>query len=68
MMSVEYVDYPIDNHKKSFKSLHQYLRAHCWISLTFGFSVALASMIPVINFFVMPAAVIGGTLLYLERE
>jgi len=68
MMSVEYVDYPMDNHKKSFKNLHRYLHAHCWISLTFGFSVAIASMIPIVNFFVMPAAVIGGTLLYLERK
>ncbi|MGD9153165.1 MAG: sulfate transporter CysZ [Gammaproteobacteria bacterium] len=68
MMAVEYVDYPMDNHKKPFKELHHYLHTHCLQSLTFGASVAIISMIPVINFFVMPAAVIGGTLMYLENS
>jgi len=68
MMSVEYVDYPMDNHKKPFKELHRYLRAHCLLSLTFGFSVMIMAMIPIINFFVLPAAVIGGTLMYLENR
>lgn len=68
MMAIEYVDYPMDNHKKPFKELHSYLRAHCLQSLTFGASIAIISMIPVVNFFVMPAAVIGGTLMYLENN
>jgi CysZ protein len=68
MMAVEYVDYCMDNHKKSFRDLHKYLRSHCWTSLTFGFMVTIVTMIPVINFVVMPAAVIGGTLMYLENR
>jgi CysZ protein len=68
MMSIEYVDYPMDNHKIPFKDLHRYLRKHCLMSFGFGLTVAVISMIPIINFIVMPAAVIGATIMYLDHQ
>jgi len=67
MMSMQYLDYPLDNHKITFKDMYQHLRKHCIASMSFGCAVMIVSMIPIINFFVMPAAVIGGTLMYLDQ-
>lgn len=68
MMAMEYLDYPMDNHRTTFDDMKLHLRKHCLPSLGFGFSVAVASMIPIINFVVMPAAVIGATLMYIEQQ
>ena len=68
MMAVEYMDYPIDNRKLDFKRLLKYLKQHCLTSLGFGFAVIIASLIPVINFVIIPAAVIGGTCMWIEKE
>jgi len=67
MMAVEYVDYPMDNHKIPFEKLHQHLRNNCLASFSFGFIVTIATMIPIVNFIVMPAAVAGGTLMYIDQ-
>lgn len=68
MMSLEYVDYLFDLRKKSFSELKLFLRAHCLMCLGFGLGVVICAMIPVINLFVMPAAVIGGALLVIENK
>jgi CysZ protein len=68
MMAVEYVDFPMDNRKMVFAELPRYLRKHCLTSLGFGFAVVIASLIPIVNFTVMPAAVIGGTCMWLDKE
>ena len=59
MMAVQYVDYPMDNHQLSFATLKDVLRQRRLSSLGFGGIVALVSSIPVVNFFVVPAAVCG---------
>jgi CysZ protein len=67
MMAVQYVDYPMDNHQTSFRELKQVLRERRLSSLGFGGVVALVSGIPVLNFFVVPAAVCGATLFWCEE-
>lgn len=67
MMAVQYVDYPMDNHLLSFKHVKQALRARRGSSLGFGGLVALASGIPIVNFFVVPAAVVGATVFWCEE-
>ncbi|MCX2982476.1 sulfate transporter CysZ [Halieaceae bacterium IMCC14734] len=67
MMAVQYVDYPMDNHLLSFKQVKQALRARRTSSLGFGGLVALASGIPIVNFFVVPAAVVGATVFWCEE-
>lgn len=68
MMAIEYLDYPLDNHRTTFQEMKQHLRENSLSSLGFGFSVAIISMIPIINFVVMPAAVIGATQMYLDQK
>jgi len=67
MMAVQYVDYPMDNHMTDFKDLKEVLRERRLSSLGFGGVVALVSGIPVLNFFVVPAAVCGATLFWCEE-
>lgn len=67
MMSIQFVDYPMDNHQKSFAQVKNAVRAHRLSSLGFGGLVALCAGIPVVNFFVVPAAVVGATLLWCEE-
>jgi CysZ protein len=67
MMAVQYVDYPMDNHLLSFRDVKQALRARRASSLGFGGLVALASGIPIVNFFVVPAAVVGATVFWCEE-
>lgn len=67
MMAVQYVDYPMDNHQMSFSQVKQVLRQRRLSSLGFGGVVAVVSGIPVLNFFVVPAAVCGATLFWCEE-
>ena len=67
MMAVQYVDYPMDNHQTSFEQLKRALRQRRLSSLGFGLAVAAVSGIPVLNFFVVPAAVCGATLFWCEE-
>lgn len=68
MMSVQYMDYPMDNHRVPFDEMRVKLKAKRATHLSFGSIVMFATMIPVLNFFVMPAAVIGATLLWVEEH
>ncbi len=67
MMALQYVDYPADNHKVSFPALRKLLGDTRLSALGFGLPVALAAMVPVLNLFVVPAAVCGATA-YWVRE
>jgi CysZ protein len=67
MMALQYVDYPADNHRVSFKGLKHNLQGTRLTALGFGLPVALGAMVPVLNLFVVPAAVCGATA-YWVRE
>lgn len=67
MMSVQYIDYPMDNHRIAFVDMRRLLNEKRAVNFGFGTVVMLATMIPILNFFVMPAAVIGATILYVEQ-
>ncbi|MEM8562418.1 MAG: sulfate transporter CysZ [Pseudomonadota bacterium] len=67
MMSIQYVDYPMDNHQLSFADVKEAVRSRRVSSMGFGGVVALCTSIPVVNFFVVPAAVVGATLLWCEE-
>jgi CysZ protein len=67
MMSIQYVDYPMDNHQLSFADVKEAVRRRRLSSMGFGGMVALCSGIPVVNFFVVPSAVVGATLLWCEE-
>lgn len=67
MMTVQYMDYPMDNHRISFGDMRNLLGQKRAVNLSFGSIVMFATMIPVVNFIVMPAAVIGATLLWVDE-
>lgn len=67
MMSIQFVDYPVDNHQLGFGEVKAAVRSRRLSSLGFGGLVALCTGVPVLNFFVVPAAVVGATLLWCEE-
>jgi CysZ protein len=65
-LAMQYLDYPMDNHKISFKDMQQHMKKKSGRTLAFGVMVMIATLIPIVNFVVMPAAVIGATMMYLD--
>lgn len=67
MMSIQYCDYPFDNHKVKFDDMKQVLKSNKGRSVSFGATVTLFSMIPVVNFIVMPVAICGATAMWVDQ-
>lgn len=67
MLGLEYASYPMDNHGIPFREQRREMSRRPLLTLGFGGATLFATMIPVLNFFIMPAAVAGATLIYLER-
>jgi len=68
MLALDYTDFAFDNEGISFNQSKQTLKANNVNSLVFGGSITLATMIPLLNVFAVPAAVIGGTLFYIDMQ
>lgn len=68
MLSLEYMDYPASNHGLDFKNKRAWLRSRKTVTYGFGSSVALITMIPVVNMLVPPAAVLGATQLWIKSQ
>jgi len=67
MMAVEYTDYAADNNEVDFRRLRERLSRNRVQSLLFGIMVYVLMAIPVINLILMPAAVAGGTVFWVEH-
>ena len=67
LLSLEYFDYPMGNHDLVFAEQKKRLGERRGISLGFGGAVMIMTSIPIINFFAMPVAVAGATLLWVEQ-
>ncbi len=67
MMTVQYIDYPMANHRLFFKEQRARLRKRPLLAWSFGGLVMLCTMIPLVNFFVMPAAVAGATVIWVRE-
>jgi CysZ protein len=66
MMAIQYKDYPFDNHKISFARMRVILNENKSVSYSFGITVTVFSMIPIINLVVMPVAICGATALWVD--
>lgn len=66
MLAFEYLDGPMGNRGWAFEAKLAHLQARRTRHLGFGALVTLMTAIPLANLVVMPAAVIGATLLYLD--
>ncbi len=67
MMSIQFLDYPMDNHQLSFADVKEAARYRRLSTLGFGGGVALCASIPIVNFFVIPSAVVGATIMWCEE-
>lgn len=67
MLALEYSDFHLANQGFAFDDERRLLRQNLGTSLGFGSAAALATLIPIVNFLVMPAAVCGATALWCER-
>jgi len=67
MLSLQYTDYAMGNHELFFKDELNVLRKNRALALGFGGTLTVMMMIPVVNFFVMPVGVAGGTALWVKR-
>ena len=66
-LALDYHDYPMGNHLMGFKQQRELLRTKRSLALGFGMTTLGATMIPVINFLIIPVAVAGATALYVGR-
>lgn len=67
MMAIQYLDYPMDSNGVEFPAMRKRLGQRRLTTLGFGSSVLLATLVPVLNWFVMPAAVAGATALWVRE-
>jgi len=67
MMTVQYMDYPMANHQLFFKEQRARLRKRPLLAWSFGGLVMLCTLLPVVNFIVMPAAVAGATAIWVRE-
>lgn len=67
MMTIQYADYPFDNHKVPFPAMRDALKQKRGKSLSFGSLVMLCTMTPILNLFVMPVAVCGATAMWVDN-
>ncbi len=67
MLALEYLDYPMGNHGLLFPEQRRRAREQRLLVLGFGAAISGLTMIPVVNFLVMPVAVAGATALWIER-
>jgi CysZ protein len=66
MLAVEYLEYPMGNRGLSFPDVRARVRSRPRTALGFGAAVMLMTLIPVVNFVAMPAAVCGATRFWVE--
>lgn len=66
--AIDYVDWPASRRNQGFRYRLSMVRRHGAAMLGFGCGVWLLLIIPFVNLLFMPAAVAGGTLLFLELE
>lgn len=67
MASLQYLDYPMDNNQISFAQMRKLLGQKRMAAWSFGTVTMLFTMVPVLNFLAMPAAVAGATLFWVEE-
>ncbi|WP_298623223.1 sulfate transporter CysZ [uncultured Legionella sp.] len=68
MLSIQYQDFAMDNNLISFKDMLENIKKNKMRSLGFGSFINLVSFIPGVNILLMPAAIIGSTMLYCDKN
>lgn len=66
-LALQNIDYAADNNQTAFPAMRKRMAQKRLLSLSFGGAAVVASAIPLFNLIAVPAAVAGGTALWLER-
>ena len=67
MLAIEYLDYPMGNHKMSFKQQIVLLKNNRLLCLGFGLVLLFMTITPILNFFSMPVGVAAATSLWVKK-
>ncbi len=67
LLAQEYLDYPLSARGLGFRAQRPLLRRHRGLALGFGAATLAATTLPLVNLLVIPSAVAGACLLWLER-
>jgi CysZ protein len=67
VLAIQYCDYAFDNNEYSFDFMRYILGNNRSACFGFGASVSVITMLPLINLIVMPAAICGATLMWVEQ-
>ena len=66
MLALEYLEFPMSNNGLTFPEARARLRQHRPLVMGFGAGVLVLTVIPIVNFLVMPVAVAAATKLWVE--
>ncbi|MFQ5760073.1 MAG: sulfate transporter CysZ [Acidiferrobacterales bacterium] len=67
LLALEYLAYPLENQGMRFSEVRRYAKTRTVLSFSFGAAVLLATIVPLVNLTIMPAAVAGATVMWFER-
>ncbi len=67
MQSIQYCDYPFDNHKIPLLTMRKALQRDRMQNFQFGALVSLFTMVPFLNLVIMPVAVCGATAIWVDK-
>jgi len=68
LLAYEYLGYPMDRRRLTFSEKMKFLRSRLVTTMGFGLGNLAVASIPLLNLLFIPAAVAGGTLLFLDVE
>ncbi len=68
VLALNYLSYPLENHQMSFKTQRGFAARNRLGTLGFGLTVTLLTMVPLLNFLIIPAAVAGATSFYMDAK
>ena len=67
IMAMQYIDVPADNNGRSFDEVLQLLRDNRLSAMAFGGVVMALTSIPLVNLFIIPIAVCGGVVFWVQK-
>jgi CysZ protein len=67
MLALEYLDFTTGNHGLMFPELRALVKTRRPLTFGFGLGALLLTVIPVVNFIAIPAAVCGATRMWVEK-
>jgi len=66
LFAFEFLGFPMDRRRYSFAEKRRFLHSSLRSTLGFGLGSVVVASIPLVNILLLPAAAVGGTLLFLE--